>query len=71
MARIAMDESHTPELRARMFAELAQYVYPKRKPSKSRATTLIFTYPRTGNEKEIGSTGPSALPTPSDNELMR
>ena len=31
MARIAMDDHHSPELRARMFAELAQYVYPKRK----------------------------------------
>jgi hypothetical protein len=31
MARIAMDEQHTPELRGRMYAELAQYVYPKRK----------------------------------------
>jgi hypothetical protein len=26
-----MDEKHSPELRGRMFAELAQYVYPKRK----------------------------------------
>src|SRR5918911_2245956 len=31
MASIAMDPSNTPELRARMFAELAQYVAPKRK----------------------------------------
>jgi hypothetical protein len=31
MAKIAMNESHTPELRGRMYAELAQYVYPKRK----------------------------------------
>ena len=31
MARIAMDESNAPELRGRMFAELAQYVAPKRK----------------------------------------
>jgi hypothetical protein len=31
MAWIAMDEKHAPELRGRMFAELAQYVYPKRK----------------------------------------
>jgi hypothetical protein len=31
MARIAMDKRHTPELRGRMYAELAQYVYPKRK----------------------------------------
>ena len=31
MALIALDESNTAELRARMFAELAQYVAPKRK----------------------------------------
>ncbi len=31
MARIATDEKNPPELRGRMFAELAQYVYPKRK----------------------------------------
>lgn len=31
MAQIAMDTSFAPELRGRMFAELAQYVAPKRK----------------------------------------
>jgi len=31
MARIAMDKKHPPELRGRMYAELAQYLYPKRK----------------------------------------
>jgi hypothetical protein len=31
MARIAMDEANTPELRGRMYAELAQYVAPKRR----------------------------------------
>ena len=31
MARIAMNSKHAPELRGRMFAELAQYMYPKRK----------------------------------------
>ncbi len=31
MARIAMDERNTPELRARMLAELANYVAAKRK----------------------------------------
>ena len=31
MARIAMDESNTVELRGRMYAELAHYVFPKRK----------------------------------------
>ena len=32
MARIAMDPEIAPELRVRCFIELAQYLYPKRKP---------------------------------------
>lgn len=31
MASIAANETNPPELRGRMYAELAQYVYPKRK----------------------------------------
>ena len=31
MTAIALNESNAPELRGRMFAELAQYLYPKRK----------------------------------------
>jgi hypothetical protein len=31
MARIAMDAKNPPDLRGRMFAELAQYIAPKRK----------------------------------------
>ena len=31
MARIANDESNTIELRAKMYSELAPYIYPKRK----------------------------------------
>lgn len=31
MARLAMDPNNNPELRGRMYSELAQYVYPKRK----------------------------------------
>lgn len=31
MARIAMDLNNSPELRGRMYAELAQYVHPKKK----------------------------------------
>jgi hypothetical protein len=31
MSRLAMDPSNPPELRGRMYAELAQYLYPKRK----------------------------------------
>ena len=32
MARIAMDEKNSPETRGRYYSELAQYLYPKRKP---------------------------------------
>jgi hypothetical protein len=31
VAKLAMDKSNAPELRGRMYAELAQYVAPKRK----------------------------------------
>jgi len=31
MIEIALDTSNPPELRGRMFSELASYVYPKRK----------------------------------------
>jgi hypothetical protein len=31
MARIALDETNTPELRGKMYAELAPYLYAKRK----------------------------------------
>jgi len=31
MVRIAQDERHNPELRGKMYAELARYVYPHRK----------------------------------------
>jgi hypothetical protein len=31
MALIAQDKNNTPELRGRMYAELAQYMFPKRK----------------------------------------
>ena len=34
MARIALDSQASPELRGRMFAELASYVYPKRKATE-------------------------------------
>ncbi len=35
MAVLAMDETNTPELRRRMYAELAQYLYPKRRAIES------------------------------------
>ena len=31
MARIAMDPKHSPELRGKMYSDLARYVYPQRK----------------------------------------
>ena len=31
MAAIAMNDSHAPELRGKMFSDLARYVYPQRK----------------------------------------
>lgn len=34
MAIIAMDEANPPELRGRMYAELAQYLYPKRRATE-------------------------------------
>jgi hypothetical protein len=34
MAVIAMDEANPPELRGRMYAELAQYLYPKRRATE-------------------------------------
>jgi hypothetical protein len=36
MARIAMDDANAPELRGRMYAELAQYLYPKRRATEIR-----------------------------------
>ncbi|MFN0314049.1 MAG: hypothetical protein ACKVQA_03295 [Burkholderiales bacterium] len=38
MAKIAMDPESPPELRGRMYAELAQYVYPKRRAIDPRDT---------------------------------
>jgi len=34
MAQLAMDEANPPELRGRMYAELAGYLYPKRKATE-------------------------------------
>lgn len=34
MAQIAMDNSNPPELRGRMYAELAGYLFPKRKATE-------------------------------------
>lgn len=46
MARLALDVTNPPELRARMYSELAQYVAPKRKSvdvsSTSQSREVIF-----------------------------
>ncbi len=45
MAQLAMDPSNSPELRGRMYAELAQYVAPKRKALEMAAEhqeTVVF-----------------------------
>ena len=34
MAQIAMDQANPPELRGRMYAELAGYLFPKRKATE-------------------------------------
>jgi hypothetical protein len=46
MARLALDPNNAPELRARMYAELAQYVAPKRKAVE---TSLMSPEPITFN----------------------
>ncbi len=59
MARIAMDCSNSPELRARMYAELAQYVAPKRKAldvSSSTAGKQIFFNIGLPNRREMANT---------------
>jgi len=46
MARLALDTANPPELRARMYSELAQYVAPKRKSvdlsSTARDREVVF-----------------------------
>lgn len=57
MAIIAMDESNPPELRGRMYAELAQYLYPKRRATEirtddgPRVTFELYTEPLVETQK--------------------
>jgi hypothetical protein len=57
MATIAMDDANPPELRGRMYAELAQYLYPKRRATEiktddgPRVTFEIHTEPPLDNPK--------------------
>jgi len=53
MAKIAMDANNPPELRGRMFAELAQYIAPKRKALE--------------HSGEVSHTYAARLPTASKN----
>jgi hypothetical protein len=53
MARIAMNPESAPELRGRMFAELAQYVAPKRRAlevaaDQQRPVSIRIGIPQTG-----------------------
>ena len=38
MARLALDENNSPELRGKMLSELAQYILPKRKAVEHSGT---------------------------------
>ena len=61
MALIAMDENNPPELRGRMFSELAQYIAPERraldmdKPSTAPVTIRLGIPP-----KAVGGGGAAA-----------
>lgn len=41
MARIAMDETNSPDLRGRMYAELAQYIAPKLRSTEQHNETTV------------------------------
>ena len=64
LAKIALDPTTKPELKVRYFAELAQYVYPKRKAvdlalnewDESRSPKVVIEY--------IGRTDRTSQPTP-------
>ncbi len=58
MARIAMDDGNPIELRGRMFAELAQYVAPKRRAIESNP-------PNTQPIFNIGLRRAEPVPTPT------
>ena len=47
MATLAMDDKQKPELRGRLFAELAQYLYPKRRAIETRFVD------EAGNDREL------------------
>ena len=69
MARIAMDESNSIELRAKMLAELAPYIYPKRKTmdisSNNDGLTIIVNR---GNEEPKSINTQTLIQSPEDVE---
>ena len=55
MARLALDESNPPELRGRMYAELAGFLYPKKRAVEvdavvDRGVRVISAEPLTNAE---------------------
>jgi hypothetical protein len=59
MAKIAMDCSLAPELRGRMYAELAGYLYPKRKATEIKLDEgpRVTFHISTGITKAINDSG--------------
>jgi len=59
MAQIAMDQANPPELRGRMYAELAGYLFPKRKATeikvdeRPRVTFQFLSEPDVGSNVEM------------------
>lgn len=54
MAKLAQDKSNTPELRGRMYSELAQYVAPKRKAIELAAeVNNTVEYPHIATADEL------------------
>lgn len=58
MAQLAMDDTNPPELRARMFAELAQYVAPKRKAIEASFSEKPAVTFNIGIKKDAGTVVP-------------
>lgn len=62
MAHIAMDSRNPPELRGRMYAELAGYLFPKRKAVEMKAdegphvTFHLHTLASTNDESAVAET---------------
>jgi hypothetical protein len=67
MAAIAMDPQNAPELRGRMYAELAQYVAPKRRALDVSADNTPPVSIRIGIPQKAAITSPvaSAATTPT------